>query len=78
MPLKELIRSIAVELVDHPEEVDVVEVPGNNSSVIELRVARDDVGKVIGKEGRTAQSMRTILSAVSSKSGRRVHLDIVD
>jgi predicted RNA-binding protein YlqC (UPF0109 family) len=78
VPLKELIRSIAVELVDHPEEVDVVEVPGNNSSVIELRVARDDVGKVIGKEGRTAQSMRTILSAVSSKSGRRVHLDIVD
>ncbi len=78
MPLKELIRSIAVELVDHPEEVDVVEVPGNNNSVIELRVARDDVGKVIGKEGRTAQSMRTILSAVSAKSGRRVHLDIVD
>lgn len=78
MPLKELIRSIAVELVDHPEEVDVVEVPGNNNSVIELRVARDDVGKVIGKEGRTAQSMRTILTAVSAKSGRRVHLDIVD
>jgi predicted RNA-binding protein YlqC (UPF0109 family) len=78
VPLKELIRSIAVELVDHPEEVDVVEVPGNNNSVIELRVARDDVGKVIGKEGRTAQSMRTILSAVSAKSGRRVHLDIVD
>jgi len=78
VPLKELIRSIAVELVDHPEEVDVVEVPGNNNSVIELRVARDDVGKVIGKEGRTAQSMRTILTAVSAKSGRRVHLDIVD
>ena len=78
MPLKELIRSIAVELVDRPEEVDVVEVPGNNSTVIELRVARDDIGKVIGKEGRTAQSMRTILSAVSAKSGRRVHLDIVD
>jgi predicted RNA-binding protein YlqC (UPF0109 family) len=78
VPLKELIRSIAVELVDRPEEVDVVEVPGNNNTVIELRVARDDIGKVIGKEGRTAQSMRTILSAVSAKSGRRVHLDIVD
>ena len=78
MSLNDLIRSIAVELVDHPEEVDVVEVPGNNNTVIELRVARDDIGKVIGKEGRTAQSMRTILSAVSAKSGRRVHLDIVD
>jgi predicted RNA-binding protein YlqC (UPF0109 family) len=78
MALTDLIRSIAVELVDHPDEVDVVEVPGNNNSVIELRVARDDVGKVIGKEGRTAQSMRTILTAVSAKSGRRVHLDIVD
>ncbi len=78
MPLKELIRSIAVELVDHPDEVDVTEVPGHNNTVIELRVARDDVGKVIGKEGRTAQSMRTILTAVSAKSGRRVHLDIVD
>ena len=78
MALTDLIRSIAVELVDHPDEVDVVEVPGNNNTVIELRVARDDVGKVIGKEGRTAQSMRTILTAVSAKSGRRVHLDIVD
>jgi uncharacterized protein len=78
VPLAELIRSIAVELVDHPDEVDVVEVPGHNNTVIELRVARDDVGKVIGKEGRTAQSMRTILTAASAKSGRRVHLDIVD
>jgi len=78
MPLKELIHAIAVELVDHPEEVEVDEVPGDHNTVIELRVAKDDIGKVIGKEGRTAQSMRTILTAVSQKLGRRAHLDIVD
>jgi uncharacterized protein len=76
--LTELIRAIAVELVDHPEEVDVVEIPGENNTVIELRVAKDDIGKVIGKEGRTAQSMRTILTAASTKLGKRAHLDIVD
>lgn len=78
MPLKDLIHAIAVELVDHPDEVEVTEIPTDNNSVIELRVAKDDVGKVIGKEGRTAQSMRTILTAVSTKLGRRAHLDIVD
>jgi predicted RNA-binding protein YlqC (UPF0109 family) len=78
MPLEELIRAIAVELVDHPEEVDVTEIAGDHNSVIELRVAKDDIGKVIGKEGRTAQSMRTILTALSTKLGRRAHLDIVD
>jgi uncharacterized protein len=76
--LTELIRAIAVELVDNPDEVDVVEIPGENNTVIELRVAKDDIGKVIGKEGRTAQSMRTILTAVSQKLGKRAHLDIVD
>ena len=78
MPLKQLIHSIAVALVDHPDEVDVVEVPGDHNTVIELRVAKDDIGKVIGKEGRTAQSMRTLLTALSTKLGRRAHLDIVD
>jgi predicted RNA-binding protein YlqC (UPF0109 family) len=78
MPLKELIRSIAVELVDHPDQVEVVEVPGDQGTLLELRVARDDIGKVIGKEGRTAQSMRTLLTAVSAKLGRRANLDIVD
>ena len=77
-PLKELIRAIAVELVDNPGEVEVTEIPGENNTVVELRVARSDIGKVIGKEGRTAQSMRTILTAMSTKLGRRVHLDIVD
>jgi uncharacterized protein len=78
MPLKELIRTIAVELVDHPEQVVVTEIAGDNNSLIELRVAKDDIGKVIGKEGRTAQSMRTLLSALSTKIGKRAHLDIVD
>jgi predicted RNA-binding protein YlqC (UPF0109 family) len=78
MPLKELIHAIAMELVDNPDEVDVTEVGGDDSSVIELRVAKDDIGKVIGKEGRTAQSMRVILTAASTKLGRRAHLDIVD
>jgi predicted RNA-binding protein YlqC (UPF0109 family) len=78
MPLKELIRAIAIELVDHPDQVQVTEIAGEHNSLIELRVAKEDIGKVIGKEGRTAQSMRTILTAVSTKLGRRAHLDIVD
>ena len=78
MPLKELIRAIAVELVDQPDQVEVTEVSGEHNTVIELRVAKDDIGKVIGKEGRTAQSMRTLLTALSAKVGRRAHLDIVD
>jgi len=78
MPLKELIHAIAIELVDQPDQVQVTEIAGEHNSVIELRVAKNDVGKVIGRDGRTAQSMRTILTAVSTKLGRRAHLDIVD
>jgi predicted RNA-binding protein YlqC (UPF0109 family) len=78
MALKELIQTIAMELVDHPDQVVVTEIASEHNSLIELRVAKEDVGKVIGKEGRTAQSMRTILTAVSTKLGRRAHLDIVD
>jgi uncharacterized protein len=76
--LLDLIRAMATELVDNPAEVEVTEIPGDQNTVIELRVAQGDIGKVIGKEGRTAQAMRTILSAVSQKVGRRAHLDIVD
>jgi predicted RNA-binding protein YlqC (UPF0109 family) len=78
MPLKELIRAIAIELVDHPEQVEVTEIASDKNSLIELRVAKEDIGKVIGKDGRTAQSMRTILTAVSTKLGKRAHLDIID
>ncbi len=78
MGLKELVHTIAVDLVDKPDQVVVSEIATDNNTVIELRVAQSDIGKVIGKEGRTAQSMRTILSAASVKLGRRVHLDILD
>ena len=77
MPLKELISTIAQALVDDPDSVEVLEIEGDQNSLIELRVAKGDIGKVIGKEGRTAQSMRTILTAASTKLGRRAHLDIV-
>ena len=77
--LKELIRAIAHELVDYPDKVDVKEIAtGEANTVIELRVAKEDIGKVIGKDGKTAHSMRAILAAVSAKQGRRAHLDIVD
>lgn len=78
MALKELISTIAQALVDEPDNVEVTEIHGDHNSLIELKVAKSDIGKVIGKDGRTAQSMRTILSAASIKLGRRVHLDIVD
>jgi predicted RNA-binding protein YlqC (UPF0109 family) len=77
-PLTELISTIAQALVDDPASVDVQEIDEGDGALIELRVAPADIGKVIGKEGRTAQSMRAILMAASSKMGRRAHLDIVD
>jgi predicted RNA-binding protein YlqC (UPF0109 family) len=76
--MKELIEVMAKALVDAPEEVVVTEKKGQNTSLIELRVARGDVGKVIGKDGRTAQSMRTILAGASAKLNRRSVLEIVD
>ena len=66
--MKELITYIAKALVDNPDEVEVTEIEGEHSSVIELKVAKGDLGKVIGKQGRTAQAMRTILNAASAKS----------
>ena len=78
MALKDLIASIAQALVDEPDGVEVTEIDGDHSSILELRVAKGDIGKVIGKDGRTAQSMRTILAAASIKLGRRAQLDIVD
>jgi predicted RNA-binding protein YlqC (UPF0109 family) len=76
--LKALVSTIARALVDDPEGVEVTEVDGERNPIIELRVADGDVGKVIGKDGRTAQSIRTILVAASTKIGRRAHLDILD
>ena len=76
--MKDLIHYIAQSLVDHPEHVTVSEVEGNQTTVLELKVAKDDLGKVIGKQGRTAQAMRTILSAVSSKEKKRTVLEIIE
>ena len=78
MAFKELIATIAEALVNEPDSVEVTEIDGDKNSVIELRVAQGDIGKVIGKDGRTAQSIRAILAAASAKAGRRAHLDIVD
>jgi predicted RNA-binding protein YlqC (UPF0109 family) len=76
--MKELISYIAQSLVDNPTEVTVSEVEGNQTTVLELKVAKEDLGKVIGKQGRTAQAMRTILSAVSSKVQKRTVLEIIE
>jgi predicted RNA-binding protein YlqC (UPF0109 family) len=76
--MKDLIEYIAKALVDHPEEVSVSEIEGENTSVIELKVAKEDLGKVIGKNGRTARAMRTILSAASTKIRKRSVLEIIE
>lgn len=78
MEMKELITYIAKALVDHPEAVEVSEVEGEQTSVIELKVAKDDLGKVIGKQGRTARAMRTILSAASTKVRKKAVLEIIE
>jgi len=76
--MEELITIIAKALVDKPEEVKVSIIEGASMSVIELRVAQGDLGKIIGKQGRNAQAMRTILNAVSSKEKKKVVLEILD
>jgi predicted RNA-binding protein YlqC (UPF0109 family) len=76
--MKELIKYIAQALVDFPEQVEVSEVEGEQTSVIELKVAKEDLGKVIGKQGRTARSIRTILSAASAKIKKRSVLEIIE
>ena len=76
--MRELIHYIAKALVDNPEQVSVEEVEGNQTSVLELKVAKEDLGKVIGKQGRTARAMRTILSAASAKIKKRTVLEIIE
>ncbi len=78
MEMKELIAYIAKALVDNPEAVEVSEVEGEQTSVIELKVEKSDLGKVIGKQGRTARAMRTILSAASTKIRKRAVLEIIE
>jgi len=76
--MKDLVIFIAQALVDNPDDVSVSEIEGEQTSVIELRVAKDDLGKIIGKHGRTAQSIRTILSAASAKHKKRAVLEIIE
>ncbi len=76
--MRELIEIIAKALVDDPDSVEVSEIKGEQTSVIELKVAKEDLGKVIGKQGRTARAMRTILSAASTKLRKRSVLEILE
>ncbi|MGW8322049.1 MAG: KH domain-containing protein [Thermodesulfobacteriota bacterium] len=76
--MKDLIEYIAKALVDVPDQVKVNEVEGEKTSVLELTVAKEDLGKVIGKQGRTARAIRTILSAASTKIRKRSVLEIIE
>ena len=76
--LKELIEYIAKALVDDPDEVQVDQIAGEQTVVLELRVAKTDLGKVIGKQGRTVKAMRALLSAASSKLNKRADLEILE
>jgi uncharacterized protein len=76
--VKDLVEDIAKALVDTPEEVSVREVSGEHVTVLELRVAQTDVGKIIGKQGRTARSLRTLLGAAGMKANRRYTLEILE
>ena len=76
--MKDLITEIVQAMVDHPNEVSVSEIGGDHTIVLELRVAKSDMGKVIGKQGRNAQAIRTILSAASGKTRKRYVLEILE
>jgi len=76
--MKDLISEIVRALVDQPEEVSVNEIEGSHTTVLEVSVAKTDMGKVIGKQGRTAQAIRTILSAAAGKTRKRYILEIVE
>lgn len=78
MTFKELIEEVARALVDDPAAVQVTEVQGEQTTVLELRVAPDDLGKVIGKQGRTARAMRTLLAAAGTKHRKRAVLEILE
>jgi len=76
--MKELIKYIAKSLVDHPDLVKVTEVEGERTSILELSVAKEDIGKIIGKQGKSASAIRTILNAASMKQKKRTILEIID
>ena len=76
--MRDLVLIIAKSLVDQPDEVEVAEVKGDKTTVLELRVAKDDLGKVIGKQGKTAHAIRTILNATATKLKQRAVLEIME
>jgi predicted RNA-binding protein YlqC (UPF0109 family) len=76
--MKELVQYLARQLVNNPDAVEVKETIGDTASVLELKVAKEDLGRIIGKQGRTAKSIRTILNAAASRTNRRVVLEIVE
>ena len=76
--MKEFIEYISRALVDHPDNVEVSEVEGEKTTVYELRVAPEDLGKVIGRKGQTAKAIRTLIAAVSAKKGKRALLEILE
>lgn len=76
--MKDFIEFIARALVDHPDSVSVAEVVGEKTTVYELRVYQDDLGKVIGRKGQTAKAIRTLIAAVSAKKGKRALLEILE
>ena len=76
--MKELLTYIARNLVDNPDAVSVTEYPGESETVLELRVAPEDMGKVIGRQGRIAKEIRVLVRSLAQRSGRRVSVEIVD
>ena len=76
--MKELLLYMAKNLVDHPEEVTVTETDGEDGKVLELRVAEGDMGKVIGRQGRIAKEIRTVIKTVAQRTGEKVTVEIVD
>jgi len=76
--MKELVQYLARQLVNNPDAVEVKETQGDTASVVELKVAKEDLGRIIGKQGRTAKSIRTILNAAASRANRKVVLEIIE
>ncbi|MCK5056026.1 MAG: KH domain-containing protein [Candidatus Aminicenantes bacterium] len=76
--MKELVETVCKSLVDNPEEVKVTQIDGEQTTILELRVHQSDLGKVIGKQGRTARAIRTILAAAGMKQRRRFNLEIIE
>ena len=78
MNYSDLVGFMVKSLVDHPDQVEIREIEGEKSTILELKVTKDDIGKVIGKHGRIARAIRTVINASATKTGKRVVLEILD